>query len=209
MKNETKNFFRALAFLAFCAPGFAADLKIATVDMRKVFETYHKTTEATMSITNEYAEFQKGLQSMVADQDKAKEAYKQAFDRANDMSISAEEREKSKKASQDKMIEVQTMQTEIERYNTRENDNLGTKRRQHITVIVKEIRDVLNAMAVAKGYDMVFDKSGETSPDVPVLLYTKGTNDLTEALIKELNAGAMPIPATDNTTTATNKPASK
>jgi Skp family chaperone for outer membrane proteins len=202
-RRKSTNLVKAFlaAFLcAFSTSGFGAELKIATVDMRKVFEAYHKTAEANMAITNEAAEVEKGLKAMMADEDKAKEAGKQAFDRASDMSISAEEREKSKAASQDKAIEIQKMQTEIERYNAREQEELGTKRGQRISSIVKEIREVLNAMAVARGFDMVLDKSGETSPGVPVLLYTNGANDLTEALIKQLNAGALPLPGADSKT---------
>jgi chemotaxis response regulator CheB len=57
----------------------------------------------------------------------------------------------------------------------------------------------------------VLDKSGETSPGVPVVIYSSATNDLSEAMIKELNAGALPIPPAENkkTSASDTKPAPK
>jgi Skp family chaperone for outer membrane proteins len=195
MKNKMKTGLLAAALLAFCASGFAADLKIAVVDVRKVFDGYYKTVQANMVITNEAAEMQKGLNAMVADADKVKDLYKQAFDRANDQAISSDEREKSKMVAQQKLVELQSMQSEIEQYNSREQSRLAEKRRQRIDTIVGEIREVLSAKAKAGGFTLVLDKSGETIPGVPLVLFSNGENDLTEALLKDLNATAPVAPA--------------
>jgi hypothetical protein len=42
---------------------------------------------------------------------------------------------------------------------------------------------------------MVLDVSGESANMAPLVLFSSGVNDLTDSLIKELNAGAPPIPA--------------
>ena len=58
--------------------------------------------------------------------------------------------------------------------------------------IVAEIRNVLNADAKAGGFTLVLDSSGESANMTPFLLFSNGQNDMTDALIKELNATAPP-----------------
>jgi hypothetical protein len=48
----------------------------------------------------------------------------------------------------------------------------------------------LDADAKAGGYTLVLDISGDSANMTPVVLYSSGVNDLTETLIKELNAAA-------------------
>ena len=43
------------------------------------------------------------------------------------------------------------------------------------------------------GYTLVLDISGESANMAPVVLFSSGANDLTDNLIKELNAGAPPM----------------
>jgi Skp family chaperone for outer membrane proteins len=56
--------------------------------------------------------------------------------------------------------------------------------------IVGEIRDVVNGMARTGGYTLVIDSAALTAYQTPVLLYTNGENDLTAAVLKEINANA-------------------
>ena len=85
---------------------------------------------------------------------------------------------------------------------------LAEKRRTSIESIVTEIRAVLNGLAQSRHYTVILDKSGESSPGVPVVLYTNGENDLTEDLVKELNANA-PVSTTSEAKPDATKPAAK
>lgn len=197
MRNKIQTGLLAVAMLAFGSGARAADLKIGIVDMRKVFDAYYKTVEANKAITNEAADMKKTLDSMVADAEKVKEDGSKAQAKANDQSISADERARNQNVADEKRTELQSMQADIENFNQRENTRLGEKRRQRIDAIVGEIRTQLNELAKKGGYTAILDKSGETIPGVPVVLYTDGENDITDALIKALNAGAPPPPADD------------
>jgi Skp family chaperone for outer membrane proteins len=208
MRNKIQTGLLAIAMLAFCSGARAADLKIGIVDMRKVFDAYYKTIEANKAITNEAADMKKTLDSMVADAEKVRDDGTKAQAKANDQSISADERAKSQKIADDKRTELQSMQADIENFNQRENNRLGEKRRQRIDTIVGEIRAQLNELAKKAGYTAVLDKSGETIPGVPVVLYTDGENDITDALIKALNAAAPTSPA-DETKPAIPMPGAK
>ena len=66
---------------------------------------------------------------------------------------------------------------------------------QHVTDLTAEIRDVMDAMAKKQGYTLVLDRTALTMTGNPLVLYTSGENDLTDALIKELNSTAPATPA--------------
>jgi hypothetical protein len=76
---------------------------------------------------------------------------------------------------------------------------LEEKQRQRRDDIVKEIMGVLTADAKSAGYTMVLDTSGASANMAPVVLFSNGQNDMTDALIKELNATAPPGSLDTNT----------
>jgi Skp family chaperone for outer membrane proteins len=51
---------------------------------------------------------------------------------------------------------------------------------------------VVNRLSKSGNYNFVFDVGGVTAYQTPIILYTDGQNDLTEAVIKELNSTAPP-----------------
>jgi outer membrane protein len=56
--------------------------------------------------------------------------------------------------------------------------------------ILEEIRGKVQKHAEVEGYDYVLDKTGTSTSQVPILLYTKDATDITEVLLKLINEGA-------------------
>jgi hypothetical protein len=56
--------------------------------------------------------------------------------------------------------------------------------------ILNEIKAAVAAKTKAAGYAMVFDIASETVNQTPIILYSSGENDLTSAVLAQLNAGA-------------------
>ena len=65
MKKKIQSGLLAIALLSFCSSGFAADFKIATVDLRKVFDNYYKTIQASLANSNSIVDRDKELNSMI------------------------------------------------------------------------------------------------------------------------------------------------
>jgi Skp family chaperone for outer membrane proteins len=194
MKKFVPFVFLAVTVVLLSCPGrvSAAEMKIATVDLRKVFEKYYKTVQSTVIIKQDAADMEKERKQMV---DKAKtheDEWRNLIDKANDQAVSAEERDKSKKAAEEKYGELETDKQSISEFDRVASNRLHEKEQQRRDDIVKEIRHVLDADAKSGGYAIVFDSSGESANMVPVMLYNNGQNDLTDALIKELNSTAPP-----------------
>jgi outer membrane protein len=186
-------FLAVTGVLLSCAePLSAADMKIATVDLRKVFEKYYKTVQSTVIIKQDAADMEKERKQMVDNAKRHEDEWRALIDKANDQAVSAEERDKSKKAAEQKYGELESDKQSISEFDRVASNRLHEKEQQRRDDIVKEIRHVLDADAKAGGYAIVFDSSGDSANMVPVMLYHNGQNDLTDALIKELNSTAPP-----------------
>jgi Skp family chaperone for outer membrane proteins len=182
-------------------PGVPAEQKIATVDLAKVFEKYYKTVRSTLALKQEASDMQKERKDMVDAEQKQEGEWQKLIDKAEDQAVSAEERAKSKTAATEKLREVKSAGQTIQEYDRASAARLREKERQRRDDIVKEIRSVLDADAKAGGYTLVLDVSGESANMAPFILFSSGVNDLTDNLIKELNAGAPPMPADDKEAT--------
>jgi Skp family chaperone for outer membrane proteins len=183
-----------------CPPasaGVPAEQKIATVDLAKVFETYYKTVRSTLALKQEASDMQKERKDMVDAEQKQEGEWQKLIDKAEDQAVSAEERAKSKTAATEKLRGVKSAGQSIQEYDRASAARLREKERQRRDDIVKEIRSVLDADAKASGYTLVLDVSGESANMAPFILFSSGVNDLTDNLIKELNAGAPPTPVDD------------
>ncbi|MGO8696893.1 MAG: OmpH family outer membrane protein [Limisphaerales bacterium] len=178
---------------------FAADQKIATVDLSKVFEKYYKTIQSSVSIRQEVADMEKERAQMVDAEKKHEDEWRILIDKANDQATSAEARDRSKKDASEKYSELENDKQSITTFDRVARQRLSEKEHQRRDDIVKEIMGVLNADAKGAGYTMVLDVSGASANMTPVVLYSNGQNDMTDALIKELNAAAPPGSLDTNT----------
>lgn len=167
-----------------------AQFKLATVDLRKLFENYYKTKDADAKIKEEAAGFEKTAKSMLEDYKKANDEYKQLMEAANDVAISAEEKQKRRKSAEDKLIDIRQLEQQVQAYQRQSQEILMEKRRRMRDQIIREIRETVISKAKSAGFTFVIDSNAETANQTPVVLYTNGDNDLTEELMKQLNANA-------------------
>ena len=192
MKTFVNSLVAAAALMGLALPAWAADQKItaepktaveqkiATVDLNKVFTRYYKTVQSTAAIRAEADDIEK----------KHKDEWQALIEKANDQAASAEARDRSTKDAKDKYAELEAEDQALTQFARRAGTRLEEKKRQRTEDIVKEILNVLAADAKAGGYTLVFDSSGASANGTPALLFSNGQNDLTDALIKELNAAA-------------------
>jgi Skp family chaperone for outer membrane proteins len=201
----------AAGWIAWAGVASGAEQKIGIVDLRKVFDKYYKTIQSTATLKLEAADMEKERKQMMDNAEKHKDEWQKLIDKANDQAVSSEERDKSKKEAEQKYVELENDKQSITEFDRVASSRLREKELQRRDDIVKEIRQILDADAKAAGYTLVLDPSGESQNMVPVVLYTNGQNDLTDALIKELNSTAPPgaldtnaaasLPSTDGSLT--------
>jgi outer membrane protein len=192
MKNILKSmvFAGVMSSIVLCAGMARAEVKIATVDLRKVFDNYYKTKQADEIIKKEADEVQKDRKDMV-DKYKALEGdWRKLVERGSDQAISSDEREKAKQQAEKKLLELRETEQAVGEYDRVAQQKLFEKKKLKWDAIVGEIRQVVNAKSKSAGYSLVLDISGDTMNNTPIVLYTDGQNDVTDMILKELNATA-------------------
>jgi Skp family chaperone for outer membrane proteins len=202
MKKKIQSGLFAISLLAFSSAGHAADFKIATVDLRKVFDSYYKTIQANIANSSNFVEYEKQRKELIDSIKKLQDDWRQEAGKANDQAVPADLRAESKKTADDIGVKIQIQSETISNFCARTELKLRDGMVQHVTELTAEITNVMTSMAKKQGYTMVLDRTALTMTGNPLVLYTSGDNDLTEALIKELNSTAPPALAPE-----TNKPA--
>ena len=181
--------------MTFLGGSALAQTKIATVDLKKLFDNYYKTKLAQASIQERAAQLDRDDKSMKDDLKKGGDDYQQLLQQANDQTLSAEERDRRKKSADDKLKELQTNKAAIDQYERQAQTTLGEQRQRMRENILNEVKAVVTAKAKSGGYTLVFDTAAETVNGTMTIVYTSGDNDLTGAVLAQLNAGA-PIDVT-------------
>ena len=177
--------------------GAAETQKIATIDLRKVFDNYWRTKQADAKLKDDAAELEKDRKTMVDQFQKSEVAYRKLVDAASDPAISSAEKEKRQKDAETELLGLRDFEAKIKQFDATSRATLGEKQRRIRDNILTEIRDTIKLKVKAVGYTLVLDSAAETPNGTPIILFNTGNDDLTDVVLKELNmtAPATPAPA--------------
>jgi len=178
------------AALLAVALSASAQTKIASVDMKKVFNGYYKTKMAQAAIDKDKADLSKEIKDMSDGLNQARADYKQMLDQANDQAISTDEREKRKLAADDKAKDVNSRQVAVEQYSRQAEAQLSDKSQRMIGNLVGEIQKAVTDKAKAGGYTLVVNSANNEA-----FVYVADGTDISASVLDQLNAGA-PIDVT-------------
>lgn len=166
--------------------------KIATVDLKKLFESYYKTKLATAAVQQRADQLDKDYANMAADLKKRSDDYQTMLESANDQAVSEDERNKRRQAAQDELKQLEDSKATIDQFQRQAQITIADQRQRMRDNILDEIKKAVADKAKAAGDTMVFDTAAETVNGTPAILFTSGDNDLTDDVLKELNATAPP-----------------
>ena len=198
-----RSFIIVAALLAVVASA-SAQSKIASVDMKKLFNGYYKTKMAQTAMDKDKNDLRKELKDMADGLEKARADYKQLLSQANDPAITTDEKDKRKASAMEKAKDVNGRQVAFEQYQRQAETQLNDKSQRIVSNLVGEIQKVVADKAKSGGYTLIVNSAANDA-----LLYTSPDSDLTAAVITQLNAGA-PIdfnkPVTGLLNVSTNAP---
>ena len=184
MKKLTLAFLTA-ALLAATALSAEAQSKMASVDMKKLFNGYWKFKQSSSILEDRKASHRKELKAMADDLDKAQTAYKQLLEQANDQLISADERYKRKTAAAAKSKEVTNAKVALDQYQRQAETGLAELEQRLSGNLLTEIQKTVATKAKAGGYSAVINSAA-----TEIIVYADAGSDLTESVLKDLNANA-------------------
>jgi outer membrane protein len=189
---------RFLCIVAFCAISAASygQSKVALVDLRKVFDDYYKTKAADATLKDRAGDLDKERKALVDQGQKLTDDYKKALDGANDQAVASEERDKRKKSAESKLLEIKELEQNLAQFDRQANTTLKEQQDRMRERILGEIKNVISTNAKKGNYSLVIDMAAETINKTPVVMFTNGENDITAAVLVELNRAAPPSAAT-------------
>jgi Skp family chaperone for outer membrane proteins len=168
----------------------SAQNRIGTVDLRKLFDGFWKTRQADTALKGSAADLDKEHKGLMESFAKGEDEYKKLLSAANDLTYSIEEREKRKKLAEDKLVELNTLRTNIKQFEDQAKESLNTQRLRMRENVLKEIKDAIAIVARGETYDLVLDTSADSRNETPMVVFTTGASDLTEKVLAKLNVDA-------------------
>jgi outer membrane protein len=171
-----------LAATAFSA---TAQTKLATVDLKKIFDGYWKTKQADAALSTRTSELRKQLKDMADGMEKAQADYKQLLDQANDPALSTAERDKRKSAASDKEREITSTKTSFDQFQRQADAQLSDQSQRMRSNLLTEIQKAVADKAKAGGYTLVVNSDANEA-----FVYVSPDTDITDAVLSQLNAGA-------------------
>lgn len=190
MKNLFRNIFLVVLLGGVLTGPAWAQTRVATVDLRKLFEGYWKTKQADAALKDRAADLDKEFKGLREDYQKAKEDYQKLLTEANDQAVSAEERERRKDAAEAKLRSIKDQEETVVAFQRQASTTLEEQKRRMRDKILEEIRGVIVSRAKSAGFALVLDTAAETPNATPVVVFNSGENDLTSAVLDQLNIGA-------------------
>src|SRR5665213_893356 len=174
MKFFLRRMLPAVLLMTFLSGSALAQTKIATVDMKKLFDNYWKTKQAQIVIQDRAAQLDKDDKSMKDDLKKGSDEYEKLLQQANDQAISADERDKRKQAADAKLKQLQDSKAAIDQYERQAQTTLGEQRQRMRESILTEIKAAITTKAKANGDSLVSDTAAETVNGTMAIVYSNG-----------------------------------
>ncbi len=181
----------------------AAELKLATVDMAKVFNGYWKSKKAQEVLRQKEVTKEGQLKELQEEQQKLVEQHQKMLRQMEDPTLNAGERERMRRTTQKKADEVRELMASIDQFRRSSITELQKDEGDARKKLLDEIRAVITAAAKERGYNYIVDSAALGPVGNPVVLYSEEANDLTDAIMTRLNA------SDPDKTSATPKPSPK
>jgi outer membrane protein len=184
-----KILFTISFLMVISATMYAAKLKVAVVNMDKIFQSYYKTKQTDAVLKQKQGIYQAWSKKLGESRLKLEQEFKILRDAAQNIAFSSTERENKRLAAQKKYQEFKEKEAELQQYiqqKTREYKALVAKMHKKLLV---EIYKQISAYAVLKGYDFIYDKSGKSLNTIPFIIYNSPQHDISEEILRKLNRG--------------------
>jgi len=196
---------KSFVTLAVAATVFAgvqsanAQIKIGVVDMNQCFTGYYKTKDAEAKLNEARAAAKKELDDRL-------ETLKKSMDDINKLNADVEKPELSKaakdektKTRDEKVNEARNLDREITEFRGTRERQLQEQFVRMRKDIIDDIMKIVNDRVKATGYDIVFDKSGLSMGQIPVVIYARSdaNMDFTKDIITSLNASKPKVKPTE------------
>ena len=185
---DMKKFGLWAAVCALATAGWAAELKIATVDLDKVFTAHPKTQAAEADLKKAEAGIEAELDKIKAEGLALQDEVGKLREAAKNPLLSEEARMQKRSEAEEKLTELQEFELRARRTQETKLKQMREQVLKSRQAIVDELLETVNQFAKANEYDLVLDRSGLTMNAVPLVVFSNPDLDVTERMIAYLQA---------------------
>ena len=181
-------FFLVLAVFA-ADPRAAFMQRIAVVDMDRLFREYYKTKIVEANLKRQadlYKDYALKLQEEVK---RLQAEFVELRDASLNMVLTEATRENKRLKAMEKYRELTRKEGELKDYNREKQAQMRDDQDTQRTKILNDIKTVVRNQAVLAGYNFVLDSNAASISGLPVIIYAQPAADITDPVLKELNAG--------------------
>src|SRR4051812_30348141 len=125
MKLLLKKLIPAVLFCGLMTVPAVAQTRIATVDLRKVFDGYWKTKQADAALKERVTELDKSHKDLLDNFKAAQDEVQKLPSEAGDQAVSAKKRDRRKKTAEDKLRDLKVMSDNIKQFETQAQTTLA------------------------------------------------------------------------------------
>jgi outer membrane protein len=165
-----------------------SSMKIGTLDMKLVFDSYYKTKEAEGKINEARTQAKKELDDRLETFNKAQADARKLNEEANKPELTEKAKAEKAKVLNEKLQALGTLQREIQEFQQTRERQLSEQSVRSRNTLLEEINVVVGNKIKSAGYDLVLDKSGQSLNAVGLVVFSKDAMDFTADVIAEINA---------------------
>ena len=168
----------------------AAEIRVAVVDLDRVFREYYKSRIAE-DFLNQQAEAARIYMGQLKTRLEAAQAEARRLGtNALNPALSDADRKKAADAADAAAAKVKSVETEMTLFVNERKRELFRLEQERRNEIIADIQREIQRRAAAENYSFVLDSSGKTTNNLPMVLIFPKKNDISDAVIRELNRSA-------------------
>lgn len=164
----------------------AAPPKVATVRVADVFRQLDTTVKANETLQAKRDAIKKDKRQIALDEILADLELRSKKLSEGGATIDQETRKKLEREFLLKRQEAKSLQDDFESFRNEKNREINAEMVAGMRSRLDLIQTTAEKIAKEEGYDWVFDSSGQTNTGVPLVLYAKNPNDLTDRVLAAL-----------------------
>jgi outer membrane protein len=167
-------------------PATAAKPKVAVVDAQRAFTEYYATKNAhkKLALAKLALQNDKRLPVIAATEKELQELRT----KVRDTTLSEAQREQAFKESEMKAHELRSLQRDTKQFMEGEQQKMNKLLVSVTRKLQVNVQTVITQIAKAGNFELVFESGGNTSSQVPTLIYIREAVDITDVVIDHLNS---------------------
>lgn len=167
-----------------------AQNKMGILDMNQIFTEFYKTKDAEQKLNEQRAAAKKEFDDRVETLKTSMEEINKLNAEVERPELSQDAKEAQMKVREEKVNEARNLDREINDFRATREQQLQEQFVRMRKDIIEDIMKVVNVKVSDAGYDLVFDKSGLSMGQVPVVVYSREDMDFSKSIIEALNESA-------------------